>query len=698
MIMMRSKKRVKEIDSPKARLSPLRARVKTTSRFELSQNSQSGQMAIFIALIFQILFVFFAMVINVGLVVHDKINLQNAVDFAAYYGASKQAELLNAIAHSNYQIRQAWKLLAFRYRVAGSFGHSDHPLSEKLEPTVQEEKNFLVGLNGDPLVPTICVTHSRWQDFETSDESLCHKQHLFIPRVPTIPVIAGFWGWNPALASFIETIKAQYNQACKTAGAVNWGIAAAFFYAYKADQASRKRAIYGIAESMSNLVDDFVDLQGDSVMEGMRKTFEKNLTEANRASIISMSMFNSLAHPALGGSAQERARKWLPTISIAPAILYSSPVNPNAPDCDVQSFFVHNTLSGANSKAAPELEIFMSEPSDRNNVWHSSLGVEKNPWAFAYVGFTAKTSPRKPFAPFGGPTLMSATAFAKPFGGRIGPWLSQAWGRQDPHSVGDPHLDTDPLAPPRKTPDGSVPEGKPSDLVRYYPNYSRFPGDQKGLASAREAVRVKHGNWDKKSGLQWSLYKPLTTGDLERDEKATPIADAAMGEAEMAAIAPNLFDITYYSVEADWESLYKHRLDMDSAKAKFAPDFLIRGDLKAGDSTNIKGQIAKAIDPNFSNTLNSYFYIVKHFTHLLTGWVPKGAMRYEFDETNFGRCIGVARGTTPAPGSCFAGGRVGYSVKIVARDYLNSQNFDLAGNHTDRGPILNPPPESFGTN
>ena len=37
-------------------------------------------MAIFVALIFQVLFVLFAMAINVALIVHDKINLQNSVD------------------------------------------------------------------------------------------------------------------------------------------------------------------------------------------------------------------------------------------------------------------------------------------------------------------------------------------------------------------------------------------------------------------------------------------------------------------------------------------------------------------------------------------------------------------------------------------------------------------------------------------
>ena len=67
---------------------------------------QSGQIAIFVALIFQVLFVFFAMSINVALVVHDKINLQNSVDLAAYYMAQRQAEVLNVMAHQNYAIRQ----------------------------------------------------------------------------------------------------------------------------------------------------------------------------------------------------------------------------------------------------------------------------------------------------------------------------------------------------------------------------------------------------------------------------------------------------------------------------------------------------------------------------------------------------------------------------------------------------------------
>ena len=70
-----------------------------SSSFRNAKKGERGQVALFIALIFQVLFIFFAMVINIGLLVHHKINLQNSVDLAAYYGAMKQAEMMNVVAH-----------------------------------------------------------------------------------------------------------------------------------------------------------------------------------------------------------------------------------------------------------------------------------------------------------------------------------------------------------------------------------------------------------------------------------------------------------------------------------------------------------------------------------------------------------------------------------------------------------------------
>ena len=132
--------------------------------------SQKGQMALFVALVFQVLFVLFSMVVNVGLLIHHKINLQNSVDLAAYYGAQKQAEMLNALAHINYQIRQSWKLLSWRVRVAGSAGYyteGDPKIGYgTYTDALNDMKNYMSQALSNPMPPFTCVAHRRGWHWE----------------------------------------------------------------------------------------------------------------------------------------------------------------------------------------------------------------------------------------------------------------------------------------------------------------------------------------------------------------------------------------------------------------------------------------------------------------------------------------------------------------------------------------------------
>ena len=143
--------------------------------------NQRGQIAIFIALIFQVLFVFFAMAINVGMVVHDKINLQNSVDLAAYYGAQRQAEILNQIAHINYQIRQSFKLFTWRYRVLGSLGLQQHPMNPNNGGAVGSETAY-------SQVPSFCITHDLWQEYNQLDpnSTICRDAVVDLPNIPPL--------------------------------------------------------------------------------------------------------------------------------------------------------------------------------------------------------------------------------------------------------------------------------------------------------------------------------------------------------------------------------------------------------------------------------------------------------------------------------------------------------------------------------
>ncbi len=74
----------------------------------------------------------------------------------------------------------------------------------------------------------------------------------------------------------------------------------------------------------------------------------------------------------------------------------------------------------------------------QDSDYQYTIGVEKNPWYVAYVGARATTKPREIFFPLGSGVTMSARAFAKPFGGRIGPWYAVNWDSAAKHSDGDP--------------------------------------------------------------------------------------------------------------------------------------------------------------------------------------------------------------------------------------------------------------------
>ena len=58
-----------------------------TSKSARATRRKRGQIAIFMVFVFQVLFILLGMTINVGMTVFDKINFQNSLDLAAYYGA-----------------------------------------------------------------------------------------------------------------------------------------------------------------------------------------------------------------------------------------------------------------------------------------------------------------------------------------------------------------------------------------------------------------------------------------------------------------------------------------------------------------------------------------------------------------------------------------------------------------------------------
>ncbi len=664
--------------------------------------NQRGQAAIFVALMFNVLFVFFAMAINVALVVHDKINLQNSVDLAAYYAATKQAEVLNAIAHTNYQIRQSYKLLAWRYRVLGNMGLSGsnvHPA--KVPATATVDVLYPPGEG-----PSVCVYYSDIWDDVPKTENLCKDLNQTIPELPDVKEIFSLIFGNVQIAESSIDYRVAYGEYCDKLAAHNWWYGMSILHAFRLDQRNRKALIYALGANLSR-GDDFLDLDGNSVLEGARQTFIKNLTYTNRSSFEGGSGEFTLVNSLAG----VEASKWLVEIKIAPALLYSdrSTVGCNSINKPLQSPVERPSAKeilrrdvNSGGLGAVGLEQWMQDSILQASDYQFSIGVEKNPWYMAYVGVRASTTPRQIFFPFAGGVAMAARAFAKPFGGRIGPWYMSSWDQSAQASGGGKMVD-ELMAPRVGT--GGLPLN--ANDKRRFPNYSRFPGDTLGLKSRLALASINglaanlRANFDFYRNIKADFSIGGANDILPWNFKTQEVPDVR--NVELAAITPDLFDITYYSIEPNFTKNYLERIQANRNALGIPGDLPLRPDLgfRTGvtPTYSIQDQLKMALEKSYWRPES--FYFVRSKAHLLTDWLPgPGAFNYKVGDAlaSFGRCaLPDDNLKFRNPGSCVAGGgRTGYSVKLISRDALLSGQHAIGGEGAAPGPIQNPPDASAG--
>lgn len=717
--------------------------------FWRSFSNSKGQVAIFVALVFQILFLFFAMVINVGLLVHHKINLQNSVDMAAYYGAMKQAENLNAMAHINYQVRQSWKLLSFRYRIFGTAGEykKGASISQQIHPfnkeayvngatPLRQPQDIVLPEHAKSLyvtAPPFCITYTPWASAErsTKNENNCQKidsGEQTIPLFDQVPIIAGFQGFTRAISAATNRLRLAAQAGCADFGSFNYITLGRFVAAFNEDQRAKMESLRMMSQSMSQSPDTFMDIDGDDVKTGIENTLKNNLTAPNADSLGNVQVFNSLGHPNCSKPGFGQWPHWLSPVKIFPGFFYVdtrcnskavvtfvkelSNADQNKPEMRAQTGFVDQI-----EQLASILGVNTSDPFNKYNL---SLGVEKNPWCMAYVGVKASTAPKIPFSPFGSVKLQ-AKAFAKPFGGRMGPWYGKTWAKGQPassFSVGAPSTRLDPHVPPRIIDQQIL--GSVQDPTRLA-NFSRYVGDPYGLKSRLpaayfgQAIFRMRNPWNNTGFNEipqyehWSHLPSYTDGgamDLlawDSDGKRAP----TVRKIELNGILPDLFDTTYYSIEPDYFNNYYKRLKSGwGAKAGFEadlrPDIGYRGDgpdeLK---NFSVKDQFKYVEDETLTKQLflditKDFSYILTDWRNTLTSWVSVGMGDYTQDTSRFGKCqTEITKGMEPTPSNCaVAGGTTGYGVKIVSPRFLKANDLSLGGPTTSNS-VENPPPDGW---
>lgn len=450
------------------------AQKKHKKRFVLTMRNEKGQVGIFVALIFQVIFVFFAMLVNVGLVVHHKINLQQSTDLAAYYGAMKQAEIMNVMAHVNFQIRQAWKLMAWRYRVLGTFGleHNNSAPLPSLSPiriefpvTWPEANGYIprynpnsrsvacsgAGPDADGLtitdVPFMCLGHigfGDWISAPNDRETFCKVECNAIQRMKAFSIskILGVGTSSIYGNSMGASVNAAIGRAndivhktCNSLGPITTQMLALYYGNYIKDTRNRRNFIYMLTKNLGLPEDKMLDIEGKSVLTGVQNTLKNNLTEANLTSMTgnSISTLNGVKSFGGSGSFAESMMKeinfqrllffmidCIVTGGGASSIELKSLYQGAAGDLDTQVLSQLSGIMDATGVAA--IQNLFNQNTDASNI----LGYEKNPWIQVYYGVKATSEPKIPFLPLA-KIKLSAVSFAKPFGGTIGPRYFKDW-------------------------------------------------------------------------------------------------------------------------------------------------------------------------------------------------------------------------------------------------------------------------------
>ena len=630
------------------------------------QNKKSrGQLAIFAALIFQTLFVLFAMALNTALVVHDKINLQNSVDLAAYYGAMKQAELLNTVAHINYQIRQSWKLFAWRNRILGS-------LSKQLRWPLNNKDIEFFPTRGSPMY-TVCVAHKNWGPLSGEtiagrrEDSVCEAKprHLPLLTPPSFSgTLLGFAGPLSNLTQNINKTNKAIRKTCNKYGFNSWLFAFSIAVFFQRDQSARKLLIYKIA---NDIIKAGHDIDHKPIKAGAEKTFKKNLTFINSLSQPSFQHFNSLegVHP----------NQWLKDDAFYLLTWYSN-MKGAFGNCSLDISLLNSQphqdvcpggLANCTWPLVKELTqqlSFVGSPSQicSSPVCKLSAGLYKKNWT-VFFGVNAELNYKAQiFLPT--PLKMTAYSYAKPFGGRIGP---------------PPNADF--LLPSQTPPNPPLPTRGvqvPVPVLAQYdknhgPNYSRYPGDPYGLRS-----QTAHFTWryflSQPRGLPNKAVRNYLGEPTSNYNDPDILAKNPQARLwELAAVSPDLFDVAYFTILPDYMSTYYHKL-----KAQFGP--LVRNDFgfSARRRHPIYSQTETVWNQLSAQKLRKPFYKIHFLDQILTGWNPPKTKYKSHDDYNakihprtafpFSHCDKwghTSSSINKIAGGCIYGGRAGYSVKLI---------------------------------
>jgi hypothetical protein len=387
-------------------------------RPKLVRSNRRGQASVMIGMMMMTFLLFFTFVVNTGMLVHAKINLQNAADLAAYAGAATQARQLNTISYLNYEMRRQYKKFLFRYYVMGN-------IAEKTFPTAPGSKSAHTwspdgSTNYD--TPAVCLI------FNSSD-NFCQLAKLpKIEGTPTSPTDL----INQTLNEQLQALEAIRESNCGKIAQANANVL--LLWLYNTDPTLKNlpntlsdpnaQGIIAVTQAVSQglglvpreiiLRERIKTMQGyvnESAMSGVSKSVADGLkTSANpvgseRTIQAFYSAYDTLG-PNIFDDQYVSMDELVPQGGDAANLLGLNDIQAN-----FDTFAIgYNNVNGGNCQA-----VLLPIP-----VKKVPVGVAKDPTILTYYAVRLKARAKVMFSPFGDMDI-KAYAAARPFGSRIGP-------------------------------------------------------------------------------------------------------------------------------------------------------------------------------------------------------------------------------------------------------------------------------------
>lgn len=434
---------------------------------------ESGQVSIFLSITLIVVFTLVAFITNVGLFVKAKINLQNAVDSAAWSGAAVQARQLSNIGYLNWEMRNTFKEWMFKYYVMGQMSNTrTHPTNLTGDRVDFRLKRFDPSGSsfGDRYnLPSVCIHFG-------SSHNICDVYQ--IPGLPRFKV-AGLPNVSEQFEAAINAFVEQKAKNCSDRTAYNF--AAAMNYAFSTGKQSltdvpivaayrpgawmqsmelalRMRnlemilnrppvtdgiCLNGCTENESSLIANDQSY-GFAINERPYKAYKAAMRTIsggenkfnNGAKFASTFKLTELAPSAYQGSPTSLSNFLIPAGAIYDNVGGTSVSQKHYVDLlpmifNYTTFF---TTFAATTRDSDEINVAAGTPMEAACASSKTalpvpgyiLGFYKNPQVLTYYAVKGEADYLGLMNPFNTPIKIKAYAAAKPYGGRIGPILVKA--------------------------------------------------------------------------------------------------------------------------------------------------------------------------------------------------------------------------------------------------------------------------------